>query len=328
MTGVEQTVVMTGASRGIGRIAARQTLSARPETHLVLLSRNDPRDLVSELQAHGGGVSVVHADLSSLQSVADATDAVIDLVQSDGLPPIRGLVCNAGVQHTSALTETVDGFESTFAVNVLAGHVLVRRLHDHLHPQARVVVTVSDTHFGDFRHNLGMVPGPRWQPVEMLAKVGAFPDPSSTKAGRTAYSTSKLAAIYLVHEYARRLSVDRTFVGYNPGFVPGTDLARDADPISRFAMRWIMPALTLTPLATSPGKAGRFLADAALGAVAAPNGAYIDRHKVARSSPESYDPGREQDTWEAVEALTAGFLSSATDNEGNTDAHHRHHRSQ
>ena len=31
---------------------------------------------------------------------------------------------------------------------------------------------------------------------------------------------------------------------------------------------------------------------------------------------------------EAVEALTAGFLSSATDNEGNTDAHHRHHRSQ
>ena len=72
-------------------------------------------------------------------------------------------------------------------------------------------------------------------------------------------------------------------------------------------MRWIMPLMTLTSLATSPGKAGRFLADAALGTVAAPSGAYIDRDKIARSSPESYDRQRERETWEVVEALTAGF---------------------
>lgn len=308
MTGTEQTVVMTGASRGIGRVSARHLHAVQPETHLVLLSRTYPRDLVVELQAAGGTVSVVHADLSSLQSVADATDAVSDLVRSGGLPPIRGLVCNAGVQHTNALTETVDGFESTFAVNVLANHVLVRRLDEHLHPQARVVVTVSDTHFGDFRHNLGMVPGPRWQPVETLARVGAFPGPASTAAGRTAYSTSKLAAIYLIHEYARRRPATWTVAGYNPGLVPGTDLARDADAISRFAMRWIMPLMTLTPLATSPEVAGRLLADVLLGAVAAPRGAYIDRDKVTRSSPESYDPQRECEVWGAAEALTADFL--------------------
>ncbi|MDF1487714.1 SDR family NAD(P)-dependent oxidoreductase [Tessaracoccus caeni] len=276
---------------------------------MVSAGRSSVSDLlVDELQAHGGRVSVVRADLSSLQSVAEASGAVIDLVRSDGLPPIRGLVCNAGVQHTNALTETVNGFESTFAVNVLANHVLVRKLEHHLHPQARVVVTVSDTHFGDFRHNLGMVPGPRWQPVETLARVGAFPDPASTRAGRTAYSTSKLAAIYLVHEYARRLPATWTIAGYNPGFVPGTDLARDADSVSRFAMRWIMPLMTLTPFATSLRKAGWFLADAALGVIEAPSGAYIDRHEVARSSPESYDPQREQNTWDAVEALTAGFI--------------------
>ena len=82
MTGVEQTVVMTGASRGIGRIAARQMLSARPETHLVLLSRNDPRDLVSELQAHGGSVSVVHADLQT--PVPDLTGAPVFRLGADG----------------------------------------------------------------------------------------------------------------------------------------------------------------------------------------------------------------------------------------------------
>ena len=308
MMDTEQTIVMTGASRGIGRVAARYLLAVQPKPHLVLLNRNDPHDLVGDLQAAGSRVSTVRADLSSLQSVADAADTVIDRVRSGGLPPIRALVCNAGVQHTDALTETVDGFESTFAVNVLAVHVLVRRLHHHLYPQSRIVVTVSDTHFGDFRHNLGMVPGPRWRTVDTLARVGAFPDPASTTAGRTAYSTSKLAAIYLVHEYARRFPATWTITSFNPGFVPGTDLARNADPVSRFAMRWIMPLMTVTPLASTPSTAGRYLADAVLGAVTAPSGAYIDRQNAVNSSPESYDPQRERDTWDAVEALTAGFL--------------------
>ena len=32
--------------------------------------------------------------------------------------------------------------------------------------------------------------------------------------------------------------------------------------------------------------------------------------------------------WKPVETLTAGFLPSATDKEGNTDANHHHHRSE
>lgn len=310
---MEQTVVMTGASRGIGRTAARRLLAGRPQAHLVLLSRTVPQALVDELRAAGGSVTVIRADLSSLRSVSEAADEVVELVHPGRLPPIGALVCNAGVQLTNALTETVDGFEATFAVNVLVNHVLLRRLQGHLPPSARVVVTVSDTHFGDLRHNLGMVPGPQWHPVETLARAAAFPDPSGSTAGRAAYSTSKLAAIYLVHEYARRLPTGLTITSFNPGFVPGTDLARDADAISRFAMRRVMPLLTLTPLATSPSLAGRFLADAVLGTASAPTGAYIDRDRVAASSPASYDRQREREAWEAVEALTARFLPSAAD---------------
>lgn len=310
---MEQTVVMTGASRGIGRTAARRLLADRPQAHLVLLSRTVPQDLVDELRAVGGSVTVIRADLSSLRSVSEAADEVVELVQPGRLPPIGALVCNAGVQLTNALTETVDGFEATFAVNVLANHVLLRTLQDHLLPGARIVVTVSDTHFGDLRHNLGMVPGPQWHPVETLARAAAFPDPSGSTAGRTAYSTSKLAAIYLVHEYARRLPAGLTITSFNPGFVPGTDLARDADAISRFAMRRVMPLLTLTPLATSPSRAGRFLADAVLGTASAATGAYIDRDRAAASSPDSYDRQRERETWETLEGLTARFLPSAAD---------------
>lgn len=308
-----RTIVMTGASRGIGR-AALHRLAAQPRTHLVLLSRSTPTGIVSEARSAGADVSLVHADLSSTRSVDAAAAEVAELVETGRLPPIEAAVLNAGVQHTNALTETVDGLESTLAVNVLANHVLLTRLRSHLSSAARIVVTVSDTHFGDFRHNLGMVPGPKWQPVERLARVGAFSNPGSVSAGRTAYSTSKLAAIYLVHEYARRFPSGPSLLAYNPGFVPGTSLARDADVFSRFAMRWVMPLLTLTPLATTPTRAGRLLAATALGAVAAPNGAYIDRDRAARSSPESYDAARERHTWEAVEAIATDVLQRPTTN--------------
>lgn len=78
-------------------------------------------------------------------------------------------------------------------------------------------------------------------------------------------------------------------------------------------MHRIMPLLTSTPLATSPAKAGRYLADAVLGGIDAPSGAYIDRNRVAPSSPESYDPPREQDTWTAAETLTTTWGSSDSD---------------
>lgn len=56
--------------------------------------------------------------------------------------------------------------------------------------------------------------------------------------------------------------------------MPGTGLARDAGPVARFAMRRVLPALTLTPLALSPGA-------------------------------ESYDPGREAALLETLDGLTA-----------------------
>lgn len=306
-----RTIVMTGASRGIGR-AALHRLAAQADTHLVLLGRSAPAGIVSDDRSAGADVSVVRADLSSMRSVDAAAAEVAELVEMGRLSPLEALVLNAGVQHTNAVTETVDGLESTFAVNVLANHVLLTRLRSRLSSAARVVVTVSDTHFGDFRHNLGMVPGPQWQPVERLARVGAFPHPGSLSAGRTAYSTSKLAAIHLVHEYARRFPSGPSILAYNPGFVPGTGLARDADVFSRFAMRWIMPLLTLTPLGTTPTRAGRLLTDTALGTIAAPNGAYIDRDRMAQSSPESYDAARERDAWEAVESIADDVLQGPT----------------
>ncbi|NKQ52818.1 short-chain dehydrogenase [Amycolatopsis sp. K13G38] len=285
----KHTIVMTGASRGIGRVAA-DILRREPDVHLVEISR---------------GSSGFHADLGSLERIRSVAAGIRDRLERGVLPPLRAFAGNAGVQLTNAMTEGPDGFEATFAVNVLANHLLVRLLQDRFTTPGRIVITTSDTHFGDLRHNLGMVPAPAWRAPAVLARPGAFPRPHTAAAGRTAYSTSKLATIHLVHEYARRLPSGLDAIAYNPAFVPGTALARDAGPVSRFAMRRILPAMTLTPFATTRRAAGRHLAEVVLGRIAAPTGSYVDRGRVARSSAESYAPERERELWETLEELTA-----------------------
>jgi NAD(P)-dependent dehydrogenase (short-subunit alcohol dehydrogenase family) len=307
---MQSTIVMTGASRGIGRIAAERILRQSPDVHLLVVARGAAGvRLAAELGAGGHAVSYVAADLGSLDSVRSAAAEIRDRLERGELPPLRGFVGNAGMQYTNALTEGPDGFESTFTVNVLANHLFVRLLEDRFETPARIVITASDTHFGDFKHNMGMVPGPAWTSPDVLAHTGAFPKPESAIGGRTAYSTSKLAAIYLVHEYARRLPAGIDAVAYNPGFVPGTGLARNAGPVARFAMRRILPVMTLTPLASSRSAAGRYLADVVLGTTEAPTGSYVDRSRVARSSEESYDPQRERELWDAAERFTAAYAA-------------------
>lgn len=301
------TLVMTGASRGIGRVAAELILQSDPAVHLVVVARGDSgRGVASALSTGGRSVSWVSADLGSISSVRSAGAEIAAQLQHGELPPLRAFVGNAGIQYTNALTRGPEGYEATFTVNVLANHILIRALQEHFAPGSRITITASDTHFGDFKHNMGMVPGPVWQAPEKLAETSAFANPTTTAAGRTAYSTSKLGAIYLVHEYARRLPPHIDIVSYNPGFVPGTGLTRDADRVSRFMMARIMPLMAFTSMATSQKDAGRYLADVILGNTRAPTGSYVDRGKVSRSSDESYDPAREAELWDALERIAAG----------------------
>lgn len=290
------TLVMTGATAGIGRIAADQLLTD-PALHLVVLARDpaavDPR------------ATAVPADLASSASIRTAAERITTLLDRGDLPPLRGFAGNAGIQYTNATTTGADGFEATFAVNVLANHLLLRLMEKHFTAPARIVITGSDTHFGDLRHNLGLVPAPVWHDPATLARLAAFRRPASTAAGRTAYSTSKLAVQYLVHEWARRLPEGVEIVSYNPGFVPGTGLTRNAGAVERLVARRVLPALARTPLATDTSTAGAQLAAVLLGRVTAPSGGYIDRDRETRSSPESYDEQRERELFAALERFAA-----------------------
>jgi NAD(P)-dependent dehydrogenase (short-subunit alcohol dehydrogenase family) len=238
-----------------------------PELHLLLLTREE-------------------CDLTSLDEVRRAARRVNEQVGSGEIPPLHGFLGNAGVQLTRADTATVDGVETTFAVNVLANYVLLTELK--FAAPGRIVITGSDTHFGDLRHNLGLVPGPKWDRVERLAT------PGTQGKGRRAYATSKLAVIYLVHALARRLPEGVDIYTHNPGLVPGTGLARDANALGRFVFRSVLPLLRATPFATDPKTAGDLLAAAVAGPRPGESGSYIDRGTVTSSSRESYDETRSE----------------------------------
>lgn len=314
MTQATRTIVMTGASRGFGRFAAIDLLRGAPDLHLALIVRSrDCQAFLDEIASASGNtnVSAVTADLSSLISIRSATAALVARLDATELPPLHGFVGNAGLQFTNATQVTPDGFEATFAVNVLANHLLIRELMGHFVPPARIVLTSSDTHFGDFAHTGGMVPAPRWSDTERLSRPGTFARPETMDAGLTAYSTSKLGVIYLVHELVRRFPAGVTAYSFNPGLVPGTGLARDRGPITRFAWRTLMRAMVVTPIASRPSTAGANLAAAAIGPTLGENGAYINRRRAERSSNESYDRAREDELWDTADRL-CGIEALAT----------------
>ncbi|WP_236791891.1 SDR family NAD(P)-dependent oxidoreductase [Amycolatopsis sp. GM8] len=269
------TLVMTGASRGLGRQAAELMLRDDPELRLIVIARGETIDHPR--------VTTIRADLASLAEVRAAAARITE--------PVDGYVGNAGLQLPDSRGTTVDGYELTFGVNVLAHFALIRALT--FKPGARIVITGSDAHFGTFQHTFGLVPAPRWTTPAVVAR------PADVK-GRVAYSTSKLGVVYLVHELARRMP-DAEVYTFNPAFTPGTGLVR-ADRLGNWLFRHVF---TRFPGVNTAERAGTQLAAAVTGPRPAPSGAYIDREKVMSSSPESYSEERERELWSALESMAA-----------------------
>jgi NAD(P)-dependent dehydrogenase (short-subunit alcohol dehydrogenase family) len=270
------TILFTGASRGLGAAAARTMLDNDPSLRLIVLDRNGHTDLPRS--------TAIRADLASFASIRAAAAQITE--------PLDGFVGNAGVQMPTTTTVTEDGFETTFAVNVLANFLLLRLLP--FADKGRIVITGSDSHFGDFRHTFGLVPAPTWADPERLAR------PGTVAKGRGAYSTSKLGVLYLVHALARRLPDGLDAYTFNPGFTPGTGLVR-SDRIGDVLWRRVFPML---PGVNTVERAGQQLAKAATGPRPGPSGVYIDHWDVIPSSAESYDEVREEQLWAAAERLT------------------------
>lgn len=125
-----KTALVTGSTDGLGRELALAL--AADGAHVIVHGRNAQRGqaVVEEISAAGKGSARFYAaDFSSMQAVRDFADAIV----SD-YPRLDLLVNNAGIAlgRDQPRRTSGDGFELQFAVNYLAGWVLVNRLRPNL----------------------------------------------------------------------------------------------------------------------------------------------------------------------------------------------------
>jgi NAD(P)-dependent dehydrogenase (short-subunit alcohol dehydrogenase family) len=194
-----KTIVITGATSGIGLIAAERLAAMGARLVLVARDRTRGENALARIARHGPGAAhgIHYGDLSRLGEIK-RVGAEIAAAESR----IDVLINNAGgLFATRQVTE--DGLERTFATNHLAYFVLTHLLLDRLiaAAPARIVNTASDAHL---REKLDFAD-------LQFAKGYRF---------RAAYGRSKLANILFTRELARRLAGSGvTANALHPGFV-------------------------------------------------------------------------------------------------------------
>jgi NAD(P)-dependent dehydrogenase (short-subunit alcohol dehydrogenase family) len=283
-----RTVVVTGASAGVGRQAA--VVLAGAGAHVVLACRDVGKAaaVVAQIRAAtpSASVSVVALDLASLESVRAAAGRIAAEHER-----VDVLINNAGVMRPPRTT-TADGFELQFGTNHLGHFALTGLLLELMLPvEGSRIVTVAS-------------------PAHKQGRID-FDDLQSVRRYRpsAAYTQSKLANLLFTYELHRRLAAvgaPTVALAAHPGgarselnrtmpfFVRGASwgLAR---PITHSVEAGALPILRA---AVDPSARG--------GEYYGPDGWFEFKGKPTRleSAAQSHDPEVQRRLWDVSEELT------------------------
>jgi NAD(P)-dependent dehydrogenase (short-subunit alcohol dehydrogenase family) len=181
MTG--KTVLITGASGGIGKATALGLAAMGARVAIAGRDRERTASAADDIRAAGGEVEVFLADLSSQAQVRRLAEQAIAR-----LPRIDVLINNVG-GYWNTRQVTVDGLERTFALDHLAPFLLTNLLLERITASAPArVITVSSNAQAMGRIRLDDLQG------------------ASAYSGAEAYNQSKLANVLFTYELARRLA--------------------------------------------------------------------------------------------------------------------------
>ncbi len=206
----QRTVVITGASGGIGLEAAVMLASAGDRVVIACRNEQKAQMAVVHIASRSGAADVesVALDLASLSSVRECAAGLGRRCER-----IDVLVNNAGLIRSERDT-TVDGFEMTFGVNHLGHFLLTGLVADQVKaaPSPRVINVASAAHWF-------AVGGLRFEDLQSVRFYNAW----------LAYGRSKLANILFTDELARRWKADGVCVSSaHPGTVR-TGFGQDGD---------------------------------------------------------------------------------------------------
>jgi NAD(P)-dependent dehydrogenase (short-subunit alcohol dehydrogenase family) len=270
-----KTVVITGATSGIGEVAAIRL--AEQGARIVFTARDRARaeDTMAKLKRANSNMDhVMHmADLSTL---AEMKRMGAELARE---PQIDVLVNNAGALFNKR-QETGDGLEMTFALNHMAYFVITNMLLGSLKAGARIVTVASNAHRG--------------------ARLD-FDDLQSRRnyVGFPVYSRSKLCNILFNRELARRIAGSGiTANALHPGFV-ATRFGDNSGGFMRTVLKVAKPLGAISPeegaktiiyLASSPEVVGV-------------SGAYFFENKPATPTAEARNDEDAKRLWEISENI-------------------------
>ena len=287
-----KSIIITGATSGIGFECAMQTAKIAPEEQIIIACRNQQsgNKAIQNIKQKTGHKNVISLplDLESLQSVREFTKQFSKQPNHQ----IIALINNAGIQNIGATKYTIDGFEETFAVNVLCPFYLTLLLLPFMVEDASITFTASGTH--DPAQKTAVEP-----PVYNTAQDLAYPKITNEKpdiTGLRRYSTSKLCDIMLVYELHRRLANTSIRVNaYDP-----------YAPLLQFVWKNVMPAMRLfMHNVNSAKKSGTNLANLAFAKeFQNTNGQYFEGAKIIESSKDSYNRDYQKDLWDTCIRLT------------------------
>lgn len=280
-------VIVTGATSGLGRVAAE--LIARQGGEVCIVGRDPQRTERARAEIAAASGAAVEAELADLSLLADTSALAARFAGRHERLDV--LVLNAGAL-TSDHTVTAEGSEVTLATHVLSQFLLTRALRPLLQASApsRVIIVASG----------GMY-------TEMLDVDALDPDPALYD-GTKAYARCKRAQVTLAEEWTRRLlGTGVTVNAMHPGWADTPGIRAALPGFSRI----------LGPLLRTPGEgADTIVWLAAAPEAAEPSGLFLlDRrlrakHRLRRT--RRLDEAREAERlWQVCCERTAAYTATS-----------------
>ncbi len=263
-----RTIVITGASDGIGAASVRQLQGAGERVVVVGRDRDKTRRVAEPL-----GAPWHLADYSDLSQVRDLAATLLE-----SYPRIDVLANNAGGIFGERRT-TSDGYELTFQVNHLGGFLLTNLLLPRLRRDGASVIQTSSVAAHRFA---------RFDIDDLQAE--------RRYSASRAYGNGKLANVLFTKELHRRFGDDGVHaVAFHPGAV-ATGFAGASNGPWRFMYTNPITRRLLVPVDVG----GSRLTWLALGkpGVDWEPGQYYANNRIARTSAVADDPGIAKMLWE------------------------------
>lgn len=271
---VPRTILITGASDGIGAAAARQLASAG---HRVLVSGRDKQKTKAVADAVGSPPLV--ADFSRFDEVRALAASVIDALDGSSLD----VLCNNAGGVFGERRESADGNELTLQVNHLAPFLLTSLLVPALAPGAAVINTSS----------IASRLFARYDVADLQLRSGYSPN--------RAYGNAKLDNLLFTRGLEGRYGDRLSSVAFHPGAV-ASNFAADSSSIFRVLYR--TPLRRLFLISSEQGGSNlAWFAEGTPGSTWVPGGYYEER-KPGRENKIAADPAVVDALWDESVALT------------------------